>query len=249
MSKKKQETGRKAGLLQIGAMALGGAFVGGFGSFLFFCYKNQSLDFLKSVSRLMGRYDGPTLIALSVIMSVLALGLSMRGRYRLKHMDLEDEEAAEKLERDLHRYQSLLSFLSILSICISGIVISKGKEVEVFRGLVPIIIFCCAAFFTMFCIDKLVRCEKKLNPEKKGNVLSWNFNRQWLESCDEREKLRYYKAGYYTHTYLQLVYLVIFTILLLFSTVAEVGAQTFLVLGVIWCAQILIYWYEYEHRA
>lgn len=41
-----------------------------------------------------------------------------------------------------------------------------------------------------------VQLEKKINPEKRGEVLDLNFNKEWMASLDEAEKLILGKAAY-----------------------------------------------------
>ena len=41
-----------------------------------------------------------------------------------------------------------------------------------------------------------VKMVKKLNPEKRGSVFDYNFNKKWEQSCDEAQKLMIYKAAY-----------------------------------------------------
>ena len=42
--------------------------------------------------------------------------------------------------------------------------------------------------------------------------------------------------------------LIIFVILLCAANVYEMSNLPFVILGVVWCAQTLIYWYEYEKK-
>ena len=42
----------------------------------------------------------------------------------------------------------------------------------------------------------IVELEKKLNPEKKGDVIETNFSKKWEDSCDEAQKMIIYEAGY-----------------------------------------------------
>ena len=40
----------------------------------------------------------------------------------------------------------------------------------------------------------VVDLEKKLNPEKKGSVFEMQFQKTWLESCDEAQKQQHHIA-------------------------------------------------------
>lgn len=47
-----------------------------------------------------------------------------------------------------------------------------------------------------YVLNKIVAIEKDLNPEKEGSIFELNFNKKWLSSCDEAQKLIMYKAAY-----------------------------------------------------
>lgn len=91
-------------------------------------------------------------------------------------------------------------------------------------------------------IQKLILdIEKKLNPEKQGNVLDFNFQKVWMNSCDEAEKLIVYKAGYkaFLNTNITCIILcmVAFVVTLLFKP--DVLALVFVC--IIWFANNLSY--------
>ena len=41
---------------------------------------------------------------------------------------------------------------------------------------------------------RYVKLLQKIHPEKKGDIASKDFHKQWLESCDEAEKEAVYKV-------------------------------------------------------
>lgn len=89
---------------------------------------------------------------------------------------------------------------------------------------------------------------RKLIRKREGISLAGILINEWLESCDEREKLRLFQAAYYTQLRTQFVYLAVFIGLLLVSNAVEIGIVPFLILMVIWVSQSLIYCYEYEKK-
>ena len=113
---------------------------------------------------------------------------------------------------------------------------------------ISVLFFVATTFWTLFWVSRVVYYQKQMNPEKKGNILSWNFDKEWLASCDEREQLRSLRAGYYAYYYNQFINLIIFVILLCAANVYEMSNLPFVILGVVWSAQTLIYWYEYEKK-
>ncbi len=64
-----------------------------------------------------------------------------------------------------------------------------------------IVIADCIFFVVLLAVELLVPkgivdIEKKLNPEKQGNVFDFKFNEVWLSCCDEAQKLMTYQAAY-----------------------------------------------------
>ena len=96
-------------------------------------------------------------------------------------------------------------------------------------------------------MDRIVNYMKKLNPDKKGNIFSWNYDKECLASCDEREKVQVFHAGYEVYLKSQYLYLALFVALILLSTILDLGLAPFLLLLIIWCSQTLIYAYYCRH--
>lgn len=53
-----------------------------------------------------------------------------------------------------------------------------------------------AIVLTMVGSSKIINFEKEINPEKKGSAYDFNFQKKWLDSSDEAEKLLHYKASF-----------------------------------------------------
>lgn len=165
------------------------------------------------------------------------------------HWEDKDEEEAEKMEKRQQRYQTFLGIFIAADAVLSGIVIAslRGRIGDKF-ALTAIGFFLISGIWILFSWDKLIKYEKQINPEKRGNIFSWNFNKEWLASCDEREKLKLFQAAYYTHLSMQILYLVIFCVLILLSGIIRVGVLPFVILGAVWLFQLLSYQYQYEHK-
>ena len=222
MSKQKKETGRKAGFLQTGILMLIGAIIGGGGSLVFFFWREPLREVLKNLAASISLYSSWALIGVSVLGCITGTVLVLRARKKYKNWDKEDEEEAEHIEKSYECYQAVMSILSVVGVCVSGIVISKLYK-ENAAGIVNYM--------------------KKLNPDKKGNIFSWNYDKECLASCDEREKVQVFHAGYEVYLKSQYLYLALFVALILLSTILDLGLAPFLLLLIIWCSQTLIYAY------
>lgn len=94
----------------------------------------------------------------------------------------------------------------------------------------------------------LVEQTKKMNPEKKGNALSLHFNRDWVGSCDEQEKARMYEAAYIVYKNSFVLYTGIFIFMLMLTVAVDIGVLPFLILGIIWTFQNVLYMCSYEKK-
>ena len=80
---------------------------------------------------------------------------------------------------------------------------------------------------------------QKRDPKKKGDPSSFNFDKRWLASCDETEKLVIYQAGYKAFNSMQ----VIMIIGIIFSIFGKVqfgtGDFPLILLGCMWMVGML----------
>lgn len=247
MSKQQKETGRKAGFLQTGILMLVGALIGGGGSIVFFFWRKPLRNVLKNLESSIFTYSSWMLIALSVLSCIVGTVLVFKAAKAYKNWDKEDEEEAEHIEKSYECYQAVMSILSVVGVCVSGIVISQLYKEEAAGNGVAVYFFAIGAFCNLLCLDKIVNYMKKLNPDRKGNIFSWNYDKECLASCDEREKVQIFHAGYQVYLKSQYLYLGLFVALILLSTILDLGLAPFLLLLIIWCSQTLIYAYYCGH--
>lgn len=245
---KRRETGRKAGYLQTGLMMLIGAMIGGGGSTLFFLYGKPLKEGLKSLAFSISRFSSIALIVLSVCSCLVSTLLVLRARRTYRLWDGEAEEQAEQMAKSFELSQAIMSFLSILGICLSGIVISDMYRNYSMENNCALLCFAVGTFWILLAMDRMVKYRKKLNPEKKGNIFIWNYDKEWLASCDEREQMQVFRAGYAVYLKSNILYLIIFICLILTSIIFDLGIAPFLVLLVIWCSQNLIFTYYSRKR-
>lgn len=208
MSKIK-ETGRKAGFLQTGLMMLIGAVIGGGGSMLFFLFGKSLQKSLKELAFSIFRFSSAALITLSVCSCLISMYLVLRARKKYRQWDGEEEEQAEQIAKSYELYQAVMSFLGILGICLSGIVISDMHRNYSMANNSALLCYAAAEIWILLSMDRMVKYRKKLNPEKKGNIFSWNYDKEWLASCDEREWMQVFRAGYAVYEKSNILYLII----------------------------------------
>lgn len=84
--------------------------------------------------------------------------------------------------------------------------------------------------FSAYMVKKIVNIYKSVDPMKKGDPYSMSFNKDWIESLDEREQLEIYKASYKSLQYIQYAILVFAVILIVLSAEINLTILPFLIL-------------------
>lgn len=101
-------------------------------------------------------------------------------------------------------------------------------------------------------IQKLtVDLTKKINPEKRGNVLDSEFNKVWLGSCDEAEKQMIFEAGYKAYQATQYACMVMWIVTLTGILFFDIGILPSICVFVIWLTLVLSYiiaCHKLEHK-
>lgn len=183
------------------------------------------------------------LIAFSLLSLLLAFLSLQKARNLSKFWDGENEEAYEQIDKILSISMGISSVGTILIMTWYGLlVVSVTKNL---CGLIPFMIatvcFLLAEVLHSFLQRKCVDVVKALNPEKQGDVLSLHFQKEWLQSCDEQEKLTAYRACYQSFLALPIVSMIILVILILASFLFDIGILPFFIVGIMWLVQTVIY--------
>lgn len=118
----------------------------------------------------------------------------MYGRIKsaVKAWDGDEEDVIDGIERKI----TLASFLPCMAaftgflvfpICIYAAERTGGAAKFTWYAILSELIF--MVTFVLYCVAEklLVDEEKRLNPEKKGNIFDVNFRRDWEQSSDEAE--------------------------------------------------------------
>lgn len=175
--------------------------------------------------------------------------LSCNSMYKKLQNDRDNDDLWDSLEDRLNVPMILSNAFSIIDTCLFfcflyvSLVMDYGKNggyqtVIIIAGF---LLFVIAAILEIVIPKLTLDIEKKLNPEKQGNILDFNFQRVWMNSCDEAEKLTAYKAGYQaflsTNITCIILCMVAFVVTFIFKT--DILAPVFVC--IIWFANNLSY--------
>ncbi|MBK5243632.1 MAG: DUF3169 family protein [Eubacteriaceae bacterium] len=181
------------------------------------------------------------LIIQSVILGISALIiiiLYVTAKRKLSQLKEDEEAFFDGMDRRLNFLLPFISVDMIFSFCFFGVsIISFSENFNPWA----LIIFLGNIAFTLIMITKVIKLTKVLYPEKKGNPLDFNFDKVWIESCDEAEKYVVYKAAYKCYQFMNFAYSGAMIISLLISIIINIGIYPYLLLGFLWIAQTLAY--------
>lgn len=170
--------------------------------------------------------------------AILILILYFSAKLKVKKLEENNDVLFDQIDRQLGFLFPLISVSMISGFCLFGITVT-GFMNE-FK-LVGLLIFLANMGFTLIMTVLSLKLTKTLYPEKKGNPLDFNFDKEWLKSCDEAEKFVIFKASYRCYQLMNFVYCGVLTVCLLVSITMNIGIFPYLLIGFLWITQTLIY--------
>ncbi len=146
--------------------------------------------------------------------------------------DGEDEACVERMEYLLNWPMILSGLLMPLVFFFfsAGMVYANGTMNilivlgEMIAGLVAVVLV----------QQKTVDITRMLNPEKKGSVYDTDFQKKWLNSCDENEQRQIGEAAYYSYKAVNITCMVLWVLLIMAHTTFQTGILPITIVLVIW---------------
>lgn len=143
-------------------------------------------------------------LILAVAAALLVFLFYGQARKLYTAWDGEEEETLNRMEAKLSIALMVNGIETILFLLFSSIWIASVTDMvnndSMQKALVKIgsylVGFVIMMFSQTFGIQNIINFEKEINPEKKGSVYDVKFQKKWMESCDEAQKMMIYQAGY-----------------------------------------------------
>jgi len=255
MSKKKElATGTKKAekkSVVIGIAIMVGSFVIGMvGGFLWKMFDDVSGGFSRFLENFAAIINSESYYAGLVVSSIavlIAFILYNKSRKAYEAWDEEDEEVMDKIDRNL----SLAVIVPNVALIFSYVATSIGLgQLPVFfeegkYAIAKSIILIGGLLFSLIMAliinNKVVNFQKEMNPEKKGNIFDYNFQKKWMESSDEAEKLVTYKCGYAGYKMTNSVCSLLLLVCMFGMSNGQWGNAPVLMVGIIWISSYLGY--------
>ncbi|MCD7727458.1 MAG: DUF3169 family protein [Ruminococcus sp.] len=179
------------------------------------------------------------LLAVAIILPVVCVPIYRNAKKLIVSWDGEDEETPDLIDKQHSIIIWITNIATILSYFLIVASYSKGFEVIESKGSILMFYASIAAFFaimieTVIFQQKCVDATKKLNPEKTASVYDTRFQKKWMDSCDEAEKIMIGKCAYRSYTVTNTACVILSTVLAVCALVFRIGFLPSLVVCLIW---------------
>lgn len=164
---------------------------------------------------------------------------SVKNMIFLEMKEEDDEDLAKKIDSIQDKALTIGVVNYICSFALFGISIDD-RNPWILGSAVIFLIFMAITFFLEI---KVINQVKQRDPMKKGNPMSDNFKEEWIDSCDEAEKLMIFKAAYKSFLMMQYVLIVFMVICMLTKSIFGTGNLPIILIGLLWLTQTLSYSY------
>ena len=157
---------------------------------------------LKSAGAFFGTFIAPWLmLIIAVIMPVVCVLVYRSAKKLLSYWDGENEEISDTIDKKLSIVIWVTSAALILSYFLIAASYSGGFEAFENENNIVLFFIGITAFFAIMIEaviiqQKCVDAAKKTNPEKTASIYDPKFQKKWMDSCDEAEKIMIGKCAF-----------------------------------------------------
>lgn len=149
------------------------------------------------------------IIPVTVLFCLISVGLFIasyviyvRSQKEFRNWDGKDEDLLSKIEEKLS-YPLLFSGIAqAVAYGFFPTIMWMGDQADIDKillsaaGFVGAVMFILTFVWVLTLQHYIVKFLKLVNPEKKGSIFETDFNKKWLNSCDEAQKMQVYRAGF-----------------------------------------------------
>lgn len=240
----KEKKRRSAALMTALYMIVGGIFGAG-SMFLFMSFKDSGAShwFIRGFDFFIVNIVYAQ-IALGLIMQLPALYFFKKGKTLIEtatySSDEEEDQFEEHFDQALNRALILNSTHMVLGFILFGIAIDERNSLI----WASIGIFLFLMILEIIVEYGILGLLKKRNPIKDVDPTSLKFEKEWIEVCDEAERMMIYKASYRTFSNMKIVLLFAFIITFFTKPVFGTGNFPLVLLGLVWLAHNSLYYFN-----
>lgn len=211
---------------------------------------NALSDSIKNIGEIFGIHIAPwLLLVLAIILPIISVIFLMKAKKLLSAWDGEDEVLYDAVDAKLSVIIWILSTVLIVSYFLiaasySGGFSAFGNKENIVPFLVSILAFFGIMIEALVIQQKCVDMAKKTNPEKTASVYDMKFQKKWLDSCDEAEKLLIGKCAFKAFGATNNTCTFLAAVLAIGALVFEIGFLPSFVVCLIWIVNQSAYYKE-----
>lgn len=216
-----------------------------------FCAAKYGLNTLaggmKSAGAFFGTHIAPWLmLGIAVIVPAVCVPIYQSAKRLLASWDGENEEISDSIDKKLSMIiwmtdaALILSYFLIAASYSGGFAAFENERgiVSFFAGIVGFFAIMIEAVMTQ---QKCVDAAKKTNPEKTASVYDTKFQKKWMDSCDEAEKMMIGKCAFKAYAATNTVCTVLSIVLAICALVFGTGFLPSLVVCLVWIVNQSVY--------
>ncbi len=134
------------------------------------------------------------LLVVAIVVLVVCVPVYKQAKSLFASWDGEDEVVSDEIDQKLSKVIWVSSAALILGFFLIAAAYSGGFTMLDDASNIPLFFLSIVAFVLIMVEGVMLqqRCvdlTKKMNPEKNGSVYDTKFQKEWLESCDEAERI------------------------------------------------------------
>lgn len=216
-----------------------------------FCAAKYGLNMLagsmKSAGAFFGNYIAPWLMLMTAfIVPVVCVSIYRSTKKMLLSWDGENEEISDEIDKKLSIIIWITSAAFILSYFLIAASYSSGLETFENKNSIVLLFVGVVCFFAIMIEaviiqQKCVDAAKKTNPEKTASFYDTKFQKKWMDSCDEAEKIMIGKCAFKAFAATNTVCSVLSMMLAVCALTFGIGFLPSFVVCVIWIVNQSVY--------
>ena len=233
------------------------------GGFLGFFMASQQekmdvvLNLFRDNTQILSIFFTAVLIVTGIVFSIYFI-IRFRSLKKLWAKEDERDDNWDYIEEKLSSLVTFIGCAIIISFFLYGCSMYNirgnlrgiDEGVRILNILYDISFVCSIAFMFVFNFvyfymqKKLVDFEKIMNPEKKGSLYDFSFNKKWYESFDEAERNQVGIASYKAFIIVSKTCLIMVAVLMFMGMVLEITILPLLSICVLWLVQVIAFGIE-----
>lgn len=189
------------------------------------------------------------MLAIAVIVSIVCVPIYCGANKLLGMWDGENEDISDVIDRKLSfviwitSAALIISYFLIAASYSAGFTVSEKKEFA-FSFFISIAVFLIIMIEAIIIQQKCVDIAKNTNPEKNASVYDMKFQKKWLGTCDEAEKIMIGKCDFKVYSATNKVCTFLAIVLALFALTFGIGFFPFFAVCLIWIVNQSVYYKE-----